>query len=227
VSKANQEQQRNYHHGNLKEALTHGFLELLESVPIDKLSLRKLATHVGVAPTAVYNHFDNKGELLATIKVHCLNHFGDYLDEQILDITDPAKRINQLGKAYFRYSTDYSTYFDFIMSDNVPDEYTTEELLNASMRAEAAVRKAAISLLESNNIPVTQYNEGLGSFACWAVAHGITTLSAKRVNQAACVAGRWPPEFMLNDKESVNACFDAMTDVMVAGILNAAKKDDA
>jgi hypothetical protein len=32
---------------------------------------------------------------------------------------------------------------------------------------------------------------------------------------------------MLNDKESVNACFDAMTDVLVAGILNAAKKDDA
>jgi AcrR family transcriptional regulator len=217
-------QEKQYHHGNLKEALTLSFLELLETVPMEKLSLRLLANHVGVAPTAVYNHFKNKDELLATVKKHCLIHFADYLDASVENVTDPKKQINLLGKAYFRYSMEFKSYFDFIMTDNVPDECVTEDIVEASMRAEGALRNAATSLLKDHGLPVTQYNEGLGSFACWSLAHGISTLSTKRVNQAACTSGRWPPEFMLIEPHAIDACFDAMTEVLVAGILSAAKK---
>ncbi len=217
--------ERNYHHGNLKEALTEGFLELLQTTPIDKLSLRKLASHLGVAATAVYNHYQSKDELLVNVKKHCLIHFAEYLDEQTLSIDIPEERIKQMGKAYFRYSIDHAQYFDFIMTENVPEELVTEDLLDASMRAERALRQAVILLLEHHDIPTTQYNEGLGAFACWSVAHGISALSAKRVNHAACASGRWPPDFMLGNKEQVDACFDAMTGVLIAGILNTARRD--
>ena len=110
------------------------------------------------------------------------------------------------------------------MGENVADELVTEELLETSMQAESALRGAVIHLLECNNIPTTQYNEGLGSFACWSVAHGITTLSHKRVNHAACATGRWPPEFMLSTPEQVHSSFDAMTEILVAGILAAARR---
>lgn len=56
------------------------------------------------------------------------------------------------------------------------------------------------------------------------MAHGITTLAAKRVNAVACAQGRWPKEFVMENFEQVNNSFDAMTDVLVEGILHAARR---
>ncbi|VUD40440.1 Tetracycline repressor protein class D [Thalassocella blandensis] len=217
---------KNYHHGNLKEALIDGFLELLQETPIEKLSLRKLATHIGVAPTAVYNHFKNKEELAVAVKLKCLNHFAEFLDENTVNIPDARERVKELGKSYYRYSVEYSQYFSFIMSDaqKIPDEFITQEVIDTAMRAESALRGAIIHLLKTHNIPMTQYNEGLGAFACWAMAHGITSIVAKKMNHVACDDGRWPPEFVMGDIEQVNQSFEAMTDILIAGILHTVRK---
>lgn len=215
---------KTYHHGNLKDALVEGYIELLHSVPHEKLSLRKLAGHVGVAPAACYNHFKNKEELIVAVKTRFLCHFANYLDEQTPDTDDSHAQICELGKAYFNYSILYPQKFNLIMGENIGEEFITEELLDASMRAEGALRATVIKLLQQNDIPVTQYNEGLGAFACWSVAHGITSLASKRVNNLACAQGKWPPEFMLGDPDQVRDSFCAMADILVAGILAAARK---
>lgn len=213
-----------YHHGNLKQALIEAYLELLQEQAAEKISLRKLASHVGVAPTAAYNHFRDKVELIVAVKTRCLFHFAEYLEQSVQHQKSPHDRIRDLGKAYFQYSVEHAQYFSILFSTEVPDEYITEELIAGGMRAEAALREAVVDLLKENNLPVTIYTEGLGAFACWSLAHGITTLAAIRINRAACAMGRWPPELMLDNNETVLACFDAMTNVLVAGILDQAKK---
>ena len=40
-------------------------LEVVHEVGVDKLSMRKVATYLGVSPMAMYKHFPNKEELLA------------------------------------------------------------------------------------------------------------------------------------------------------------------
>mgnify|MGYP000524819311 CR=1 FL=1 len=109
----------------------------------------------------------------------------------------------------------------------LPEDSLTDALVEKSMRAEKSVRQVVVSLLEENEIPGSQYNEGLGAFVCWSMTHGVTTLAAKHVNDAACLGGHWPPEFMLNDTESIKKSFDAIADVLAAGILHAAKKDNS
>lgn len=213
-----------YHHGNLKQTLVDACLELLRTESLEKLSLRKLATAVGVAPTAVYNHFANKEELMVTVKTDCLLHFADYLTKHPHKRLSPEKRLNALGKAYFEYSIEHAHYFSCLFDSSVPDEYVTQELTDAAMRAEAELRAAVVDLLKKHEIPITQYNEGLGAFACWSIAHGVTALAAKNINHAACLLGRWPAEFMLHNEASVRKAFDSMTDVLVAGILSAARK---
>lgn len=213
-----------YHHGNLKQALIEAYLELLQTLPAEKISLRKLASHVGVAPTAAYNHFNDKEELIVAVKVRCLFHFADYLENSVEQVQSPRQRICNLGKAYFQYSIDHTQYFNILFDTLVEDKYITDELINGSMRAEAALRDAVVDLLKENNLPGTMYNEGLGAFACWSLAHGITTLAAIRVNRAACAMGRWPTEFMLDNNDMVLSVFDSMTNVLVEGILNSARK---
>lgn len=57
-------EKRNYHHGDLRQALVEAGLALLEERAADALSLREVARAVGVSATAVYRHFPDKGALL-------------------------------------------------------------------------------------------------------------------------------------------------------------------
>ncbi|MFT7560004.1 MAG: AcrR family transcriptional regulator [Flavobacteriales bacterium] len=216
-------QDKSYHHGNLKEALVAGFLELLLELPLEKISLRKLASHLGVAPTAAYNHFKKKEELIVAVKQQCLQHFADFLDLHSSDKPNATETIQALGQAYFQYSILHRSYFSFLMTDNVPEEYVSEALVAASMKAEGSLRSAIKRLLEENNLPATQYNEGLGTFACWSLTHGVTQLAAKHMNHAACLEGRWPPEFMLSDTEQIHSSFAALTQIITQGLLVAAR----
>ena len=212
-----------YHHGNLKEELVKVFTELLESTPYEKLSLRKIASEVGVAPTAVYNHFKSKEELQTAAKIKCMMHLADYLDQSVIGIESPEDKICELSKAYYHYSREYAPYFEFTMGANVPKEYVTDELLEVSMRAEEALRIAVNELFAKHDIPTDTFNEGLGTFGCWGLAHGISDLANKSLNLAACRTGRWSEEFLLREQEQINACFQAMTDAFVQGLLVAAK----
>ena len=208
-----------YHHGDLKKTLLDAYFELLESVAPTKLSLRKIAAHVGVAPTAVYNHYADKDALKTAVRIRVLDHFADFLKREIDQNVSPKDRIKQLGKAYFHYSQRHPQFFEILFSETVPDEYVTDELIEAGMRAEELLRRAVTDLLVSHDIPASQYNEGLGAFACWSIAHGVTSLTKNRINQAACITNRWPPEFMLTDEASVDKTFDDLGNILVAGIL--------
>lgn len=53
-----------YHHGALREALLAAALAEVRRQGAEQLSLRGLATTVGVSPSAVYNHFADKDALL-------------------------------------------------------------------------------------------------------------------------------------------------------------------
>ena len=56
-----------YHHGDLRQTLLQAATKLIEKNGIDGLSLRKLATEVGVSRTAPYHHFKDKHQLLCAI----------------------------------------------------------------------------------------------------------------------------------------------------------------
>lgn len=217
-----------YHHGNLKAALVDAYLELLgQHTPAEKLSLRKLASHVGVAPTAVYNHFADKDALTTAVKARLLHHFADYLDSHCDPDESPETNLSRLSKAYFRYSIEHQQFFQIIFQQPKVIENVTDELIAAGMRAEEQLRKTVVALLEHHGIPISQYNEGLGAFACWSLAHGVTTLATIHVNRAACGFDRWPPQFMLDSEAAVNQAFDDLTRVLVAGVLAAARSEIA
>ena len=213
-----------YHHGNLKQALIEAYIDLLPSTPPEKLSLRKLASHLGVAATAVYNHFSSKDELTTAVKVRCLNHLANYLDHGYNEAFSAEQNLNNLAKLYFRYSLNHAEFFKVIFSSHSSPEYRSEELAKAGMRAEENLQRSIAQLLTEHGIPANQFNEGMGVFATWSMAHGITTLAAVHVNHAACANDRWPPEFLLNDENAVNASFEIMTKVLINGIIAVARE---
>jgi AcrR family transcriptional regulator len=56
-----------YHHGDLRDALINTALMLVRKQGVESFSLREAAKLVGVSPSAVYRHFEDKGALLAAV----------------------------------------------------------------------------------------------------------------------------------------------------------------
>jgi len=55
---------RQYHKGNVAEDLLEVAARLLETEPVENLSVRRLAREVGVTPANFYNHFPSLNDLL-------------------------------------------------------------------------------------------------------------------------------------------------------------------
>ncbi len=56
-----------YHHGDLRQAVLDTAREQIEANGIDSFSIRSIATNIGVAHRAIYNHFADKDALLSSI----------------------------------------------------------------------------------------------------------------------------------------------------------------
>lgn len=98
-----------YHHGALAGAMVDEALREVRERGSDDVSLRRIATTLGVSPSAAYNHFSDKDALLQAVG-QC-GH--DDLDERMAravaeypgDTNDAAiARFGALGEAYLRFA---------------------------------------------------------------------------------------------------------------------------
>ena len=58
---------RPYHHGNLRRALLDEALATIRTDGVEGLTLREIGARLGVSRTALYRHFADKRDLLATV----------------------------------------------------------------------------------------------------------------------------------------------------------------
>lgn len=94
---------KKHHHGNLKEALVHAGIELLEEGGIDGLTLRKCAARAGVSHAAPAHHFDGLQGLKVAIAQEGFRIFSRYLDAQIAKSEDPKERLRLICRGYLGF----------------------------------------------------------------------------------------------------------------------------
>lgn len=209
-----------YHHGNLKEALVNACMTLMQTTVPDKISLRRVAAEVGVAPAAVYNHFSDKTGLMVAVKMRCLRHMADYLEAHASDRTQPPReRICALGLAYSRYSATYPGFYNIIFFQDIPADCMDQAVLDSYVAAGAAAQEAIEALLDQHGLDRTPYFEGLGVFAGWALAHGIAELARQRFNPAACAPEQWPAQFSVGHEQGVESTCLVMANILIEGLL--------
>jgi AcrR family transcriptional regulator len=102
---------RNYHHGDLANALTAAATQLARDGGPEAVVLREAARKVGVSATAAYRHFAGHGELIHAVK----DHAGEQLAASMrteLARTEPCpdpgdealRRLRALGIGYLRFA---------------------------------------------------------------------------------------------------------------------------
>ena len=95
---------KNYHHGDLKEALISSARKILTEQGADALSLRAIASDVGVSHMAPYAHFKNKKALFQSIAA---GGFRELSDKMLLDSHEFSKAqdlILAYGATYIEFA---------------------------------------------------------------------------------------------------------------------------
>lgn len=169
---------RSYHHGNLREALVQGALELIAEKGPGGLTIADAARAAGVSPAAPYRHFENREELLAEVSMRGFERFADALtDAWNGGRPDPVRGFERLGAAYLAFARQEPAYYATMFEAGLATE-NHPALRQAGDRAFAIVREAAeatVALLPPKGRPPAL----MVALHVWALAHGTASLFAR------------------------------------------------
>ena len=160
---------RGFHHGNLRNELIRLGRAELEAKGHESLSIRDLASRIGVSPSASYRHFKSRSALLLELANEGFERLhAAYLRAAALEAS-PGVRLRAACKAYLDLAQERPGLFKLIFASQPgwspePDSpamaaFEVFERLVAANRAvecEEPLRPAAI--------------------ACWSVIHGFAML---------------------------------------------------
>lgn len=84
------------------------------------LSMRKLATVVGVTPGAIYWHFKNKEELVSEIFLEGVNTFSRYLSRSLTG-KDPLDRLMMCSEGFLAFGLEQPSHYDVFFLNRPPE----------------------------------------------------------------------------------------------------------
>jgi AcrR family transcriptional regulator len=124
---------RAYHHGDLRAAVLKAAASEIERRGFETLSLRELASLIGVAHSAPYRHFADRDALLAALATQgfaeLLKRYKDGARRKT-----PEVRLRACGQAYLKLATDRPQLFRLMFAS---------DLLSGALPADPALAEAA------------------------------------------------------------------------------------
>jgi AcrR family transcriptional regulator len=173
---------RPYHHGNLREDLVRCGKQQLSEVGLAELSLRRIASIVGVSHVSPKHHFGNKEGLLAAVAASGFRDLTEFRFSRLRPNMSAEQRLRSLLSSYVVFATLHPTLFHLMFSPQFRSKQVHEELDDASSQSyNTLVRAAADYLAEKGKADEAK------AFAvarmAWMCMHGVATLTVDyRIN---------------------------------------------
>ena len=147
----------------LREVLISEAVQLLDSGAAD-LSLRQVARAAGVSAMAPYRHFDDKAALERAVAEHGFELLRARLEAAEDNLSGTAALIAQ-GEAYVGFASAHPALFRMMFTEHCAAGHPQD--LGAS----------AYAVLSSRVANILAANDAAATLACWAIVHGLATLT--------------------------------------------------
>jgi AcrR family transcriptional regulator len=165
-----------YHHGNLRRALLDEALAVIGEKGVEGLSLREVASRVGVSHAAPYHHFADK-----TALVHALAHEGMALmDERMAAAEEaadghPEARLIGIGMAYVEFAVERPDYYAaFTAPELTSGGESAEQPEEGSGDTWGRLINAVMACQQAGCLP--QGDPVVLAVYLWSLVHGIAEL---------------------------------------------------
>ena len=168
----------------IKKEILDTALELIIKNGFQNLSMRRLASKLGMTATTIYNYFSNKDEINLMIRMNGFEMLYRQFERCYRDHDDPLARLRAMIRSYFRFGIQYPNYYDLMFNLNTPKylNYVDTDLepvarteKEASLRNYDITRKAVAALLQ-NQADLSVDAVLLKTVQLWCDAHGVISL---------------------------------------------------
>ena len=163
-----------YHHGELRRALLDATLRIVEREGTGAVSLSAAARRVGVSPQASYNHFRDKGALLAAAAEETVRALGAEMRKAVTAAGSPGERFEATGVAYLVYASEHAARLRLLSAPELADKSNHPELAAAYDEA-FAVLVEAIEACQRAGV-VRKSDPRRLAIAAWSTVHGASWL---------------------------------------------------
>ncbi len=139
------------------------------------VSIRAVATAVGVTPPSIYLHFADRNELIFAVVEEQFRHLDDAMQQAVAGVSDPWERVQRRGRAYVDFGLHNPEHYRILFTsraDCTPERFMDERLISTSAfghLVEDLQAAVAAGQLDVDDTAVVA--SGL-----WMMVHGITSL---------------------------------------------------
>lgn len=148
---------------------------MISDAGLDQLSLRRLATQLGVTAPALYAHVSDKGDLLRAIAE---TGFSDLIERyQLIEGATPRERIAQFTRCYVDYARDEPEIFRlmFVFRPQEIHVDAVDNELDLATQAFQLPAQAISAAIDDGTIHPAR-DPLMTSLMLWTVSHGLATV---------------------------------------------------
>jgi AcrR family transcriptional regulator len=167
-------QRHPYHHGDLRQALVDGAIELLRAGGLRALSLRAAARKAGVSQAAPYRHFADHADLLAAVAADGFMRLRAAMIEAAREGTSPREGLRGLGRAYVRFGVRHPSEYRVMFGAETAGHSRFPELEKQSSSVYQLLVDGIVGLQQ---VGLVRSGDPLAiAFTAWSSMHGLVTL---------------------------------------------------
>lgn len=165
-----------YHHGDLRSALMG---KALAADSLQTVSLRQLASRVGVTPAAVYRHFDSKESLLHALagvgfdRLYAAFSKAFAINEPPVTANEARLRLQRLGEAYLGFAHAEPALWRLMFSD-LASAYRAGRTQDVRPSAFEYLPAALLGLYRTGHLRSPP--DAADTLFAWSAIHGAASL---------------------------------------------------
>jgi len=175
---------------SVKQEILSQALQLIVTEGYDKLSMRKIAGQMGITAATIYNYFKSKEEINLWIRVKGFEIMDSMLSKAHDAKNNQEENMRSLLKAYFKFGTVYSEYYDIMFNLRTPkvadyigtdlEEIAVTNLQKIGRRAFGYFFNLVNEVYESRKKTSSGDDIQYRTVQLWANIHGVVTLYNSR-----------------------------------------------
>ena len=171
-----------YHHGNLRQALIDAGIRIINESGEENLSIRKVAAMCKVSHAAPYAHFQDKNDLIESIKKSVTEQFTEELSSAVKDSPNAEAALINMGRHYVAFFVRKPDYFRFVFgSQNITAHLRFDRQYEEDYPPFVLLKETYLKYLQEKNLSLNEEERETELLKLWASAHGLAAI--------ACMSG--------------------------------------
>lgn len=180
--KADVNQSRAYHHGDLRRGLIDAAMALVADEQNWEFSLREVARRAKVSHNAPYNHFADKRDLLAAVAIVGFTTLRDRMLDAVKGVDSAEAALVKSARAYVGFGTENPAHYRLMFSSTLAAQdggrppavvaagAAAKEILEGIIRGGVRAGVLSASLNRKRDLQ-------LAVLSAWSAVHGLTMLA--------------------------------------------------